>query len=121
MYSVFAQNKLETVSQIQTEVMRNGPVTCGVHAEALENYTGGIVTTNPSGSTTDDHALEIVGWGTDTNTSTDYWIGQNNWGTFWGESGYFRIVRGQNLAGIETGCDGAMPVIIIRSFILVQC
>lgn len=41
MYSVFAQHKLESVAEIQTEVMRNGPVTCGVHAEALFNYTSG--------------------------------------------------------------------------------
>lgn len=52
----------------------------------------GIVTTNPSGSTTDDHALEIIGWGSE--GSVDYWIGQNNWGTFWGEAGFFRIIRG---------------------------
>ena len=65
MYSVFAQHKLETVAQIQTEVMRNGPVTCGVHAEALLNYTGGIITASPSNSTKDDHALELIGWGTE--------------------------------------------------------
>jgi hypothetical protein len=25
---------------------------------------------------------------------TDYWIGRNSWGTYWGEHGFFRIVRG---------------------------
>ena len=109
MYSVLEQARLDDVAAIQTEIMKNGPVTCGVHAEALTNYSSGIVTQNPSGSTQDDHALELVGWGTE--GGVDYWVGQNNWGSFWGEDGYFRIVRGQNLAGIETGCDGATPAL----------
>jgi C1A family cysteine protease len=98
---VLEQNKLDSVAHIQNEIMHNGPVTCGVHAEALLNYTTGIVT-EWTGGTTDDHALELIGWGTENNVP--YWIGQNNWGTFWGEDGFFRIIRGEDLAGIETGC-----------------
>ena len=42
-----------------------------------------------------------------------YWIGRNSWGTYWGENGFFRIVRGDarmNL-GIENDCTWATPKI----------
>ena len=34
-----------------------------------------------------------------------------SWGTYWGEHGWFRIVRGQEGdLGIELNCDWAVPV-----------
>ena len=35
-------------------------------------------------------------------------IGRNSWGTYWGEHGWFRIVRGTNNLGIEANCDWAV-------------
>ena len=40
-----------------------------------------------------NHAVQLNGWGT-TEDGIDYWIGRNSWGTYWGEHGFFRIVRG---------------------------
>ncbi|KAK9504170.1 hypothetical protein O3M35_010559 [Rhynocoris fuscipes] len=41
----------------------------------------------------------ILGWGKE--NGSDYWIGENSWGSDWGENGYFRIVRGKNHVNIE--------------------
>lgn len=41
----------------------------------------------------------IIGWGYDSSSDTDYWICENNWGTTWGEGGYFRIKIGDSDIG----------------------
>ena len=62
-------------------------------------YTGGIY--SYSGCTTNtNHAVLAVGWGTQ--NGTNYWIIKNSWGSSWGEAGYFRIVKGVNMCGIES-------------------
>ena len=45
------------------------------------------------------HAIEIVGYGIE--DKVKYWKVKNTWGRDWGESGYFRILRGANECAIE--------------------
>jgi cathepsin X len=94
-------------NDIMAEVYARGPVACVVDANPLRNYTGGIV--NFPGSTQVDHIVSIVGWGLDAATNTKYWIVRNSWGEFWGEMGFFRVVKGQNQLLIESGCSWATP------------
>jgi len=95
------------VDSIMAEIFARGPVAAGIDATVLETYTGGIITaTQPANI---NHIISIVGFGTDAATGLDYWIGRNSWGQYWGENGWFRIVRGQDALGIEDMVTWATP------------
>ena len=76
---------------IMAEIMERGPVAAYIDANCIENYSGGINMYDTCRRIT-NHAIQLNGWGTE--NGTDYWIGRNSWGTYWGEHGFFRIVRG---------------------------
>ena len=40
-----------------------------------------------------NHAVILVGYGTDLATQKDYWLVRNSWGASWGEAGYIRLAR----------------------------
>lgn len=81
---------------IMAEIFARGPVSAYINANCLEDpvYTGGIVMYDSCNKRTVNHAIQLNGWGSE--NGTDYWIGRNSWGTYWGEHGFFRIVRGGN-------------------------
>lgn len=47
------------------------------------------------------HAVKILGWGVE--EGTPYWLCANSWNSDWGDKGFFKILRGENECGIETG------------------
>ena len=84
-----------SVNEIKAAIYKYGPVSVGVAADsAFSNYTGGIF--RGSGSTQLNHAVNLVGWG------TDHWIMRNSWGTGFGEGGYMRIAFNANGIGAWT-------------------
>jgi len=87
-------------------IMANGPLSIALNADLVEDYYDGIIDPFwPSfecDPTSLDHAVLIVGWGIDDSIlgNTPYWIVKNSWGGDWGENGYFRIYRGDNVCGL---------------------
>ena len=59
---------------------------CGVFCTSMDEFLGG-------------HAVEVVDYGT-TSEGMDFWVVKNSWSEFWGEGGYFRILRGVDYFGI---------------------
>jgi hypothetical protein len=64
---------------------------CFLYCSCIESYSGGVnmydhddINDGECHPYVFNHAIQLNGWGTDEN-GTDYWIGRNSWGTYWGE------------------------------------
>ncbi|KMT04500.1 hypothetical protein BVRB_8g181660 [Beta vulgaris subsp. vulgaris] len=76
------------------------PVSITIDASGYEfmHYKGGVFN-GDCAQNLSNHAVTIVGYGTDTD-GTNYWLLKNSWGETWGENGYMKIIRDQNQCGI---------------------
>lgn len=90
-YYVSEYYKLSGADKMKAEIYANGPISCGIHVtDNFEyNYTGGIY--SEESIPLINHEISVVGFGVDEATGTEYWIGRNSWGTYWGEYGFFKI------------------------------
>jgi len=69
------------------------PVPCAMDTyESFYWYSGDVYEHGAGDALLGGHGVVIVGW--DDTTDPPCWIVKNSWGTGWGESGYFRIKRG---------------------------
>merc|ERR1712032_389124 len=66
---------------MQNEILKRGPIACGIDAAPILNYTSGIATDRGEGV---DHVISVTGWGHDDKLGS-YWIVRNSWGEYWGE------------------------------------
>ena len=104
--TVTEAGSVKGAENIQNEIMARGPVACGIDANPIVDYEGGII--DVPGRYQIDHIVSITGWGTDAD-GTKFWTVRNSWGEAWGEMGFFRIVRGSDQLGIESMCAWAVP------------
>jgi cathepsin B len=88
-------------NDIQKELMERGSISVSMEVyEDFESYTSGVYQ-HLTGSYLGGHSIKLIGWGVD--NDIPYWICVNSWNDSWGESGTFRILRGQDECGIESG------------------
>lgn len=86
---------------VQEEIMNHGPVMTGFMVmQDFMQYSSGVYH-HVTGSLLGGHAIKIVGWGIDSESSLPYWIAANSWGEEWGMKGYFWIRRGNDECQIE--------------------
>ena len=90
------------------EIYTNGPIACGINAEDIVEYVGGVHDA-PHKPKMINHIISVVGWGYDNKIDKQYWIIRNSWGSYWGEMGFMRLVLGDNQLGIEKTCAYAIP------------
>ena len=78
------------------------PVSVAIEADqsVFQLYSSGVLDSSSCGTSL-DHGVLIVGYGTDSD-GTDYWKVKNSWGSTWGEEGFIRLVRGNNMCGVAT-------------------
>ena len=87
--------------EIKEFLYETGPLAIALNADPLQTYSSGILdlTSTKCPSSGINHAVTLVGYGA--TSSMDYWIVKNSWGKSWGESGYFRIRRGNGTCGVN--------------------
>lgn len=105
-------------AQIAAVLASQGPLSVLLDATQLQYYQSGVWDGHLDGvnpklgcsSTSLNHAVLLVGYGTDSSTGTavPYWTVKNSWGEKFGEEGYFRIQRGVGMCGINTAVTTAI-------------
>ena len=109
-----AVNLTKSELDIAKWLYKNGPVSAGLNANAMQFYLGGIshppkILCNPEEQ---DHGILIVGYGIHKSSilkrTIPYWIIKNSWGKHWGEKGYYRLYRGSGVCGINQMVSSAL-------------
>jgi len=88
-----------------------GPIAISVDASSWKFYETGVFDGCNQTFPDIDHAVQLVGYGTDSNQG-NFWLVRNSWNLGWGEKGYIRIKReatprcGTDITPSDgTGCD----------------
>lgn len=103
-----------TVQEIENMLMAGvaqyGPMAIAVAASSSDwqSYGGGILTPSAGDSTGLDHAVVLIGYGTDP-VLGPYWRIRNSWGIGWGENGALRVPRGA--AWVAASVATAQPLL----------
>jgi len=99
---------------MKAEIYKRGPIGCGLDATSgFRSYAGGIYSERRS-STSLNQQVSLAGWGIAgvgemVPAGSEFWVGRNSWGTYWGEEGWFRIQMYEDNLGIELDCDWGIP------------
>jgi cathepsin X len=107
-YYVKEYASVSEIDHIKAEIAERGPIACGIYStDKFHTYKGGIFEESGHDDTPLNHFISLVGYGKD--GDTEYWIGRNSWGTYWGEQGFFKVKMGKDNLGVEKACGWATP------------
>ena len=95
---------IEKDEEVMKKILyKYGPISSSINAYGIAFYDKGVfepwisILCPPM----INHAITIVGYGIDKETGKKFWRIKNSMGQDWGEDGYFRILRGENVCGIN--------------------
>eukprot|EP00775_Hariotina_reticulata_P009003 gene9003-9176_t len=110
-FSGFVDVKSKDEVAVMEALLKHGPLSVGVDAsfDDFLFYSEGVFRNKHCALKPADlnHAVMLVGYGTDKTTGEDYWIVKNSWSKFWGDDGYIKIHRGGNDCGIASDASFA--------------
>jgi len=70
---------------------------------SFQRYSSGVFD-NSSCGTNLDHAVLLVGYGTDADSGVEYYTMKNSWGSSWGDEGYMKMAivgNGPGICGVQ--------------------
>jgi len=108
-YQIGNAYNLNSVQDMQRDIMTKGPIeACFSVYEDFLSYKSGVYR-HTTGSYLGGHCVKIQGWGVE--NGTPYWLANNQWTTYWGDKGQFKIRRGFDECGIEEDVAVGDPLI----------
>lgn len=102
-YQKLPANKLQPLMEAVSTL---GPVVVSVDASLWNSYGSGVFDSCPRNAIV-NHAVVLVGYGTDASANKDYWLIRNSWSKGWGEKGFIRVFRhGNDIDNYDAGYCG---------------
>ncbi|CAD5229813.1 unnamed protein product [Bursaphelenchus okinawaensis] len=94
--------------ELVNAVYKLGPAIVVIDATNLQSYQSGVLEpVEPEAGWTINHGVTIFGYGED--DDVPFWSIKNSWGADWGESGYFRLLRGNN--SLDVAWQPIIPIV----------
>jgi cathepsin F len=107
-YTCIGLDALNNEDEIADYLFQMGPLSVALNALYAQYYKGGIMDPSNCDTKVLNHAVLLVGYGTDSVSGKKYWIVKNSWAATWGEQGYFRIAYGKGTCGINEAVSSAL-------------
>lgn len=88
-------------TELRDALFFHGPVSIAFQVvDGFKDYESGVYTSDTCKNGTGDvnHAVLAVGFGEE--NGVPYWIVKNSWSANWGDNGFFKIQRGNNMCGV---------------------
>lgn len=97
-YTLLERN---SYSEVMNAVANIGPVAINIDASNWHSYESGVFNGCPQTDVDINHVVQLVGYGTDSETGLDYWLVRNSWSPEYGEEGYIRLERSPGYCGMD--------------------